>query len=211
MSICYIVLTCEKYLPTRCEAIRNTWLRDVDHYFFLSAKSNPDKRVLGWDTPDDYQSCSKKYIDFFRNMTIDADWIVFCDDDTFVFPKRLKRALSALSPKRNLYIGYEFPDASEPAMSGGAGFVLSRNAYTQLCSYIRSANNEDVWVSTYTDISVSKWLQHTVQLEKIIDSRFHPYACKTNEDFKHAFTFHYISPSDMSIYYSKSLVSFLYK
>lgn len=204
MKVCYIILTCEKYLPTRCEAIRKTWLRKVEDYYFLSSVPNSDQRILGWNTPDDYDSCSLKYIEFFKNETIDADWFVFCDDDTFVFPERIRDLLAGLNSEDPLYIGYEFPDHNPPGgFSGGAGIVLSRATYSKLCDYIRT--NQDVWISTYTDVSMAIWLLERIKgIQKVIDTRFHPEKCKSDAEFQSAFTFHYITPDEM-IQYSERI------
>lgn len=203
MKVHYVILTCEKYIPTRCEAIRKTWLRDTSAYSFLSSVPNPSEHILGWNTPDDYESCSQKYIEFFRNTTIDADWIVFCDDDTFVFPRRIEAALASANPDERLYIGYEFPKSNPPGgMSGGAGFVLSRACYTSLCEYIRTEPSP--WVSTYTDVSMAVWLLTRLSgVRKQIDTRFHPFQCKSDLEFRNAFTFHYVTPADMIRYYAK--------
>lgn len=203
MSVTYILLTCEKYIPTRGKAIRNTWLRGVPNYFFLSAVPNESERVLGWNTPDDYESCSLKYIEFFRNKTIDTDWIVLCDDDTYVFTERLEEMLRTKNPDESLYIGYEFPVANPPGgFSGGAGIVLSRTAYTQLCEYLRST--DDVWISSYTDVSMAVWMLERLEgVQKVIDYRFYPRMCDTDEEFRTAFTFHYVTPEKMYEYYRK--------
>lgn len=60
MRTTYVILTCEAYLPTRCKAIRDTWLKNVSNYVFLSAHPNEAENVLGWNTPDNYESCALK-------------------------------------------------------------------------------------------------------------------------------------------------------
>lgn len=66
-NICYIILTCEKYLPTRA-----TWQREncfkytnSSNLYYLSCKPGSNS-VYGWNTTDDYNSCPLKYIEFFR-------------------------------------------------------------------------------------------------------------------------------------------------
>jgi hypothetical protein len=203
MKICYIILTCEKYIPTRCEAVRKTWLKHVEHYYFLSSVPNPSQNILGWNTPDDYDSCSLKYIEFFKNETLDYDWYVFCDDDTFVFPDRISDYLKQLNPNESFYIGYEFPGMKPPGgLSGGAGFVLSRESYSKLCEHVRGSKN--IWVSTYTDVSMRIWLLERMQgVKKIVDYRFHPSKCTSDMEFRTAFTFHYVTPEEMIVYDSK--------
>ena len=108
MSICYIILTCEKYLPTRVNYLLETSLKTVNprDIYFLSCRSI-EPNVYGWNTPDDYEGCPLKYVRFFQNMTLNYDWYYFMDDDTFVFPKRLNKFVLNYEKDSPLYIGHK--------------------------------------------------------------------------------------------------------
>jgi ribosomal protein L40E len=145
MSICYIILTCEKFLETRSKWQRECCFEFVDPscYFYLSCKPGPNS-VYGWNTADDYESCPQKYIEFFKQMDLEYDWYVFLDDDTFVFPDRMIKTLSKFDKSQSLYIGdklsHMFPFVY---MSGGASFVLSNSSYKLVKEYVR--NNDICW------------------------------------------------------------------
>jgi hypothetical protein len=201
MKVAYIILSCEAYLPTRGKAQRETWLTTVDEYWFLSAKENREERVLGWDTADTYESCADKYEAFFRSVDLDADWIIFVDDDTFVYPRRLEAYLEQYDPSALYYIGRRISSSSETSMSGGAGFVLSRGAYTRVCELIRTQTLPRV--STYGDLTVHYWLKHLQYVQAITDGRFNWKNATSLEEQDTAFTFHYVSPSQMRSYFTE--------
>lgn len=198
MNIVYVVLTCEKYIPTRVKSQKETWLQN-QNYVCLSAKEDLENHILGWNTDDTYDGCSLKYIEFFRNVDLDSNWIMFVDDDTFVYTERVNEYLKQFNPDERLYIGYR--DLPTSAMSGGAGFILSRSAYIAICEYLRKT--EDAWVSKYTDVSMLSWLRCIEYVRPISDNRFHAKNATSIEEQKMAFTFHYVSPNHMYMYYTE--------
>ena len=96
-KICYIILTCEKYIDTRVNWQSATcfkYINNKDCYYLSCKPVNCKKNIYGWYTKDDYTSCPDKYIAFFKNLDLVYDWYVFIDDDTFIFPDRLQKFLS---------------------------------------------------------------------------------------------------------------------
>ena len=142
-NICYIILTCEKYIPTRvawqkATCFRNTNLADC---YFLSCKPSAGS-VYGWNTADDYPSCIVKYIKFFQNMDLNYDWYMFIDDDTFVFPKRAEQYVNQLDHTTPSYVGSMWSHIPNLRFaSGGAGFFLSRPAYKMLRTFLMNDVN----------------------------------------------------------------------
>lgn len=201
MKVAYVILSCEAYLPTRGKAQRETWLRDVAEYWFLSAKENRAERVLGWDTDDSYDHCVDKYEAFFKAVDLDADWIVFVDDDTFVYPDRLEPYLATFDATKRYYIGYRFPESRSTSMSGGAGFALSRSAYEAVCEVVRTQT--PARVSTYTDETICHWLKHIPLVLAVTDDRFHWRNARSVDEQWTAFTFHYASPVHQRLYFQE--------
>jgi hypothetical protein len=196
--VCYIVLTCEKYLPTRGQAVRDTWAQGAE-VWFLSAKENREARVLGWNTADDYTSCAAKYLEFFRNEFIDADWIVLVDDDTFVYRDRLESHLNTLNSESRICLGQALAEPTNKHMSGGAGIVLSKALYSAVSSFVRTASKVPM-DSTYSDITLCCWISNIEDVQVISDTRFHWKAADSPEEARTAFTFHYARPEDMHAY-----------
>jgi hypothetical protein len=164
-KICYIILTCERFLPTRATWLRENAFKNTNpsDYYFLSCKPGPHS-VYGWDTADDYNSCPWKYIEFFKNLDLDYDWYVFLDDDAFVFPDRYRANLSQLDHTKKLYIGCQMGHLENLVfMSGGATFTISRPTYNLIKHYIRTSNMHDVQQCrsshmNHGDVSIGQWI-----------------------------------------------------
>jgi hypothetical protein len=220
MRICYIILTCEPFLKSRCEWQKRTWLSQVGpthDYFFLSAKANPDGRVLGWNTADDYTSCPIKYLALLRSTAIDAsayDWIFICDDDTYVFHDRLVAYLENLKVERQetprLYVGHILCEGYA-YMSGGAGFAFSSQLFQDLSEYARDPNNAPA-IHRYGDVSVGYWIHDVVQSGKEIvlvhePQKFNGSPHRDEKEIDDAITFHYVREDLFDFYFSQSKIA----
>lgn len=195
MKICYIILTCEKYINTRVKWLRETCLFNVDQsdLYFLSCKPK-EPNIYGWNTPDNYEGCPLKYIKFFQNMTLDYDWYFFMDDDTFIFTDRLRKYVDKFNANEPLYIGIRCQNYSFPIyMSGGAGFLLSKSLYNALIIHIRENQEQHLLQSIYGDLSVGLWLTH-INKQIIIEEEnvFNPIMYKKDDDLTKCISFHYL-------------------
>jgi hypothetical protein len=194
MSICYVILTCQKYLPTRCEWVKSTWLshiRPCDTYVFLSSVPDASNHVVGWNAPDEYAGCGIKYMQLFQNFQTAADWVVLCDDDTFIFPRRLEAMLSTHSSSAPMCIGkINLGDQFLTTMSGGAGIVLSNTLYKQVSAHVSSNRGAP---SPYSDVSLAVWMREVELCVYVWDRRFHSHTHRTEEEIKTAITFHYVT------------------
>ena len=203
MSVCYIILTCENYLPTRCEWQRNTFLKIVNgkDVYFLSCK-NSGESVYGWDTPDNYDSCPLKYIRFFKNMTLNYDWYFFIDDDTFINVDNLHNLLQTYDKEEPYYIGRLCTNYNPPFhMSGGAGFLLSRSLYLSLIEYIRNTPENKLMVSINGDLSLAIWLKNINNKKVINNNNFHPTKHTADTDLTNFISFHYLKSLDDFLFY----------
>ncbi len=85
-----------------------------------------------------------------KNHGDEADWFLKTDDDTFVVVDNLRWILSNYTAEQPIYFGKRFkPYAKQGYMSGGAGYVLSKEALrrfvegfsTKVCTHTTSVED----------------------------------------------------------------------
>ncbi len=93
MKIVCFVLATQKYLD-RINRIKNTWANDIDTWFYSDHQDVSQQiiKVLDSSSYDDADKKQINIINILREERIDIlnsyDWVLFCDDDTFVNSKR---------------------------------------------------------------------------------------------------------------------------
>lgn len=198
MKLCYIVLTCEKYLETRVEWQKKTVFQNVDSQdiFYLGPYMNIRKQMYSWGAGDDYHSLPYKLYDFFRNIQLDYDWFMLIDDDTFVYHDRLVKHLSKYNPNHLIAEGHILTHIAHTKWglyhSGGAGTVLSNATYLALCNYLRLSKDNKVQ-HLCADISLNYWLKQIPNIVMKHNHNFHTdkYNPET-DDIQNAITFHHL-------------------
>lgn len=129
--LCWI-MTGPKYLESRTRHVRDTWARHCDKVLFMSSVETDFPTVglnvsegrdqLYWKTIRAFQYIHHHHLD-------EADWFLKADDDTFVVVENLRHTLSRHNTEEPLYLGRRFkPFVEQGYMSGGAGYVLSKEA-----------------------------------------------------------------------------------
>lgn len=209
MKITYVILTCESMLKTRVPFLKNTWINNIDdddEIYYLSSKSNLDENVIGYNDPDDYISAPLKMHSFFKNFNIDnSDWLFLCDDDTFVFPKRLKKELSKYNENINYYIGKKDYWSDMPyfesietkngkvfnveypfyCIHGGAGICINKRLFNELQYFLK--NDTEKHLSYHGDVSLGYWIKKYISNYEIIhNSLFNMYSYNENSDFNNS-------------------------
>ncbi|XP_044027652.1 glycoprotein-N-acetylgalactosamine 3-beta-galactosyltransferase 1 isoform X2 [Siniperca chuatsi] len=179
--LCWI-MTGPKNLESRVKHIRETWAKRCDKVLYMSSVKTDFPTVelnvsegrdnLYWKTIRAFQYIHQHHLD-------EAEWFLKADDDTFVVVENLRYTLSKYDPEKPLYLGRRFtPFISQGYMSGGAGYVLSKEA---LRRFVKGFNNgECTHFSTIEDMALGKCME-TMKVEPA-DSRdvkgrqtFHPY------------------------------------
>jgi hypothetical protein len=136
MKVLFAIVSCNdsRYYPEKARIQRQTWVRDIEgadyKFFFGETDREPlfDEVIL--DCPDDYNSLNLKTKAILQwAVEREYDAIFKCDDDSYVFPRRLLDSEIV----RYDYAGCYIPAGviggiSYPAFAGGGGYWLSSKA-----------------------------------------------------------------------------------
>lgn len=168
--LCWI-MTGPNNLESRTKHIRETWGKRCNKVLYMSSVKTDFPTVelnvsegrdnLYWKTIRAFQYIHQHHLD-------EADWFLKADDDTFVVVENLRYVLSKYDPEKPWYVGRRFtPFISQGYMSGGAGYVLSKEA---LRRFIKGFDTgQCTHFSTIEDMALGKCME-TMKVE-LADSR----------------------------------------
>ena len=140
--IFYAVLTTSRNHATRCMTIRRTWGARLprEHLVFYSDKAETRLQELNVVPLADpnlapsavYADAQDRFTyrimpDVVRRMrALNMSWLLWADDDTFVWPENLQRLLAPYDSSRWSWLGQLCgPLRGRRAFCGGAGFAMS--------------------------------------------------------------------------------------
>lgn len=137
------VMTGPSNLQTRARHVKATWSRHCNMVVFMSSVEDPDFPTVGLGTTEGRDQLYWKTIRAFHyayeHHAHEADWFLKADDDTFVVVDNLRWVLSNHTPEEPIYFGKRFkPYAKQGYMSGGAGYVLSKEALRRFVEGFRT-------------------------------------------------------------------------
>ncbi|XP_036001499.1 glycoprotein-N-acetylgalactosamine 3-beta-galactosyltransferase 1 [Fundulus heteroclitus] len=179
--LCWI-MTGPRNLESRTKHIKETWGKHCHKMLYMSSVKTDFPTVelnvsegrenLYWKTIRALQYLHQHHLD-------EASWFLKADDDTYVVVENLRYILSKLDPEEPLYLGRRFsPFISQGYMSGGAGYVLSKEA---LRRFVKGFHTGDcTHFSEIEDMALGKCMEK--MKVKPVDTRdvkgrqtFHPY------------------------------------
>ncbi|XP_034028284.1 glycoprotein-N-acetylgalactosamine 3-beta-galactosyltransferase 1-A-like [Thalassophryne amazonica] len=137
------VMTGPYNLQTRARHVRSTWSRHCNVVVFMSSVADSDFPTVGLGTKEGrdqlYWKTIRAFHYVFEHYANHADWFLKADDDTYVVVDNLRWILSNHTPEEPIYFGKRFkPYAKQGYMSGGAGYVLSREALRRFVEGFRT-------------------------------------------------------------------------
>lgn len=148
------VMTGPNNLETKARHVKNTWTRHCNIVVFMSSVEDPDFPTVGLGTKEGRDQLYWKTIRAFHyayeHHINEADWFLKADDDTYVIVDNLRWVLGNHTPDEPIYFGRRFkPYTKQGYMSGGAGYVLSKEALrrfvegfkTKVCSHTTSVED----------------------------------------------------------------------
>ncbi|XP_037027760.1 glycoprotein-N-acetylgalactosamine 3-beta-galactosyltransferase 1-like isoform X2 [Bradysia coprophila] len=139
--LCWIMTTAENH-KSKALHVKNTWGRRCNKLLFMSNVEDSDLDSIGLNITDDHDhlwgktKLSFEYI--YKQHLYDYDWFLKADDDTYVIVENLRYLLHQYSTEDPIYFGSQFQVVlpsyhfHQIYMSGGAGYVLSREAVRRL-------------------------------------------------------------------------------
>ncbi|XP_026851701.1 glycoprotein-N-acetylgalactosamine 3-beta-galactosyltransferase 1-B [Electrophorus electricus] len=137
------VMTGPDNLQKKARHVKATWSRHCNIVVFMSSVDDPDFPAVGLNTKEGRDQLYWKTIRAFhyalQKHGEEADWFLKADDDTYVVVDNLRWMLANHSPDEPVYFGRRFkPYTKQGYMSGGAGYVLSREALKRFVEGFRT-------------------------------------------------------------------------
>ncbi|KAK2851380.1 hypothetical protein Q5P01_007656 [Channa striata] len=137
------VMTGPYNLQSRARHVRATWTRHCNVVVFMSSVEDPDFPTVGLGTKEGrdqlYWKTIRAFHYVYEHHANEADWFLKADDDTYVVVDNLRWILSNHTPEEPIYFGKRFkPYTKQGYMSGGAGYVLSKEALKRFVEGFRT-------------------------------------------------------------------------
>ena len=116
--------------------MKATWGRRCDTLLFMSTALDPalptTQLSVGEGRDNLWAKTRAAFQYIHRHHLEEADWFLKADDDTYMIMENLRHLLKDHSPADALYFGRRFKKTAKlEFMSGGAGYVLSKEALTR--------------------------------------------------------------------------------
>jgi hypothetical protein len=179
-----IVLSCDAYLETRIKDMDCTFGKHFNITYLIDSSFLNSEKIIGYDTPQNYDGIQDKYLSFFRNYEFTKDYYFFIDDDTFVIKKNIEKL--ELPPSDHPFCffrrGYLDADGTDQLNqqtgyplwkirgenthlpiefpSGGSGFILSKSACLLIQNYLDTTPDEIIPRSGHSDVTLAFWLRN---------------------------------------------------
>ncbi|KAH8403027.1 hypothetical protein KR222_003391, partial [Zaprionus bogoriensis] len=117
--------------------VKRTWGKRCNVLLFMSSEADDElptvKLDVGEGRPNLWRKVKEAFKYVYKYHFNDADWFYKADDDTYAVIENLRYMLYPYSPQTPVHFGYKFkPFVKQGYMSGGSGYVLSKEAVRRL-------------------------------------------------------------------------------
>ncbi|XP_051858165.1 glycoprotein-N-acetylgalactosamine 3-beta-galactosyltransferase 1, partial [Drosophila albomicans] len=143
VRIICMVLTYPHMYEKVARTIRQTWGRRCNKLIIFSSRNQTNLdgvHTVALNVSEGYSLLWGKtkaaFRHVYRHHRNEADWFFKADDDTYAIIDNMRYMLHSHHKEEPIYFGCHFhPDKDENYMSGGAGYVLSKEALRRLIEH----------------------------------------------------------------------------
>ncbi|XP_003743088.1 glycoprotein-N-acetylgalactosamine 3-beta-galactosyltransferase 1 [Galendromus occidentalis] len=131
--LCF-VLTSPQTHWSKAAHVKATWGRRCDHLLFMSSVKDDKLPSIALpigheDREHLWEKTKLSLSEIYDNYRDKAEWFLKADDDTYIVVENLRYFLSGQNSSDPIYFGHRFrPFVPQGYMSGGAGYVMSKEA-----------------------------------------------------------------------------------
>ncbi|BFY98660.1 hypothetical protein BsWGS_01700 [Bradybaena similaris] len=180
------VMTSPSNIHSKAIHVKATWGRRCNVLLFMSSRHSDELQTIALNVAEGRDNLWAKtkaafqYI--YEHHLNDADWFLKADDDTYTVVENLRYFLHDISPTQPVYFGRKFKAVVPTGyMSGGAGYVLSKEALKRVVSQgFRHVDKCRSDGSGAEDVEIGKCLRNVGveagdSRDELGRERFHPF------------------------------------
>ncbi|XP_052801609.1 glycoprotein-N-acetylgalactosamine 3-beta-galactosyltransferase 1-like isoform X2 [Mya arenaria] len=169
----------------KAKHVKATWGKRCNILLFMSSSKDDSLPTVVLPVTESRDTLWKKtklaFKHVYENYLDKADWFMKADDDTYVIVENLRLMLKDQDANKGIYFGRHFkPYVKNGYMSGGAGYVLSKEALKRLYNVFDDSSKCRQDDGGAEDLELGKCLQECGVVpvdsrDELERERFHPF------------------------------------